>query len=125
MPSEAILVVDDNFVNLQLARVTLAAAGYDVRTAESAAEALAEIERHQPRLILMDIQMPGMDGLELTRQLKADPATQSIVVVAVTSYAMKGDDQKVLAAGCDGYIPKPLNTRTLADQVAAYVREAR
>jgi CheY-like chemotaxis protein len=121
MPSEPILIVDDNATNLKLARVVLATAGYDVRTAEDAAAALAILSTFKPRLILMDIQMPGMDGLTLTRQLKNDPATRDIIVIALTAYAMKGDDEKALASGCAAYITKPIDTRRLPEQIAEFL----
>jgi len=122
MAGEKILVVDDNDANLKLARVLLTGEGYDVRTASDAPGALTVLEGFRPRVILMDVQMPGMDGLELTRRLKADPRTEHIVVVAMTAYAMKGDEAKALAAGCDGYIPKPIDTRRLAGQIMEYLR---
>jgi CheY-like chemotaxis protein len=117
MPGESILVVDDNPQNLKLARVLLATEGYDVRTAVDAENALQVLESFTPRMILMDLQLPGMDGLELTRRLKADPARRNIVVVALTAYAMKGDEQKALEAGCDGYVAKPIDTDGLARTV--------
>jgi two-component system, cell cycle response regulator DivK len=110
---EPILIVDDNPQNLKLTRVLLSGAGYQVRTAINAEEALEVLRTFSPRLILMDIQLPGMDGLELTRRLKADPARQDIVIIALTAYAMKGDEAKALAAGCDGYIAKPIDVDTL------------
>jgi CheY-like chemotaxis protein len=119
-----ILIVDDNPMNLKLARVTLATAGYRVRTAADADEALAVMSEARPRLILMDLQLPGMDGLELTRRLKSDPATQGIRIVAVTAYAMKGDEARAREAGCDGYISKPIDTRTLPDSVASFLGDA-
>jgi two-component system cell cycle response regulator DivK len=118
---ETILIVDDNAVNLKLLRITLAVAGYDVRTAVDAEQAIALIRTFVPRLILMDVQLPGMDGLTLTRQLKADPATRDAVVLAVTAYAMKGDEARALEAGCDGYLTKPIDTRTLASTVDRYL----
>jgi two-component system, cell cycle response regulator DivK len=90
-----------------------------VRAAARADEALEMLETFAPRLILMDLQLPGMDGLELTRRLKADPRTQHIVIVAVTAYAMKGDEERVRAAGCDGYVTKPIDTRALPQVIAA------
>jgi CheY-like chemotaxis protein len=119
---DPILIVDDNPTNLKLAKVTLAIEGYDVRTAMDAAEALEVLRSFRPRLILMDLQLPGIDGLELTRRLKADPATRGVAVVALTAYAMKGDDERALGAGCEGYIPKPIDTRTLPGLVASYLR---
>lgn len=122
MPSESILVVDDNPANLKLARLVLSLAGYTVRTAIDAEHAQTALLEDKPELILMDIQLPGMDGLQLTRIIKADQATRDIVVVAVTAYAMKGDEELALTAGCDGYITKPINTRTLAATVASYLK---
>jgi CheY-like chemotaxis protein len=121
MPGEPILIVDDNLVNLKLVRVLLTTEGYDVRTATNADEALTVLGSFQPRLILMDIQLPGIDGLELTRQLKTDPAMRNVRIVALTAYAMKGDEDRMLAAGCDGYISKPIDTRTLPGIVARYL----
>jgi CheY-like chemotaxis protein len=122
MAGEPILAVDDNAANLKLVRVVLQLEGYDVRTATTADEALAVLETFRPRLILMDIQLPGIDGLELTRRLKADPATRDTIILALTAYAMKGDEQKALEAGCDGYVTKPIDTRTLPGVVAAFLR---
>lgn len=113
MAGEPVLIVDDNPQNLKLARVLLITEGYEVRTAASAEEALRELESFTPRLILMDLQLPGMDGLELTRRLKADPARRHIAVIALTAYAMKGDELKALAAGCDAYVTKPIDVNTL------------
>jgi two-component system, cell cycle response regulator DivK len=124
MAGEPILIVDDNAANLKLARVLLTAEGYQVRAASDAEEALAVLETFVPRLILMDLQLPGMDGLTLTRRLKRDPARQDILVVALTAYAMKGDERKALAAGCDGYIAKPFDTRTLALTVASFLERS-
>jgi two-component system cell cycle response regulator DivK len=121
MAGDAILVVDDNPVNLKLLRITLTVAGYEVRTAIDAEQALSVLESFRPKLILMDIQLPGMDGLELTKRLKADPATRDAVILAVTAYAMKGDSERAMAAGCDGYVSKPIDTRTLAETVATYL----
>jgi two-component system cell cycle response regulator len=116
---EPILIVDDNPTNLKLARIVLEEVGYAVRTAPDAEEALALLDAFAPRLILMDIQLPGIDGLELTRRLKSDPRTRNIAIVALTAYAMKGDEAKARAAGCDGYVTKPIDTETLPQVVAA------
>src|SRR6185369_14494525 len=121
MAGERILVVDDNATNMKLVSYILSARGYEVRTAADAQQALAMVETFQPRLILMDLQLPGMDGFEATRMLKADPRTRDIVVVALTAYAMKGDEEKARAAGCDGYISKPIDTRALPARVAEYM----
>jgi CheY-like chemotaxis protein len=120
-----VLVVDDNPTNLKLAAQVLELEGYDVLHAEDANQALTALQRHRPDLILMDIALPGMDGLELTKQLKAAPATAAIPVVALSAFAMKGDEAKALTAGCDGYITKPINTRTFAAQVQAFLDEPR
>ena len=103
-------------------RVLLTSEGFDVRAACDASEAIKILLVVHPRLILMDIQLPGIDGLELTRRLKADPATRDIPIVGLTAYAMKGDEKRILAAGCDGYIPKPVNTRTLPGYVRRYLQ---
>lgn len=121
MAGAPILIVDDNPLNLKLTQVALTVEGYQVRTATDAAEALAVLGSYRPRLILMDLQLPGMDGLELTRRLKADPATHEIRIVAITAFAMKGDEQKALAAGCDGYIAKPIDVRALPGLVARHI----
>lgn len=118
MNSPRILIVDDNPTNLKLAAELLKCAGYQVRIAADAEQAMAAILAEPPALILMDIALPGMDGLALTRKLKADPATRHIRIVALTAFAMKGDEQKALAAGCDGYLAKPIDTRGFAGQVA-------
>jgi two-component system, cell cycle response regulator DivK len=124
MAGEAILIVDDNPANLKLTSYLLTSRGYQVRTALDASEALEALEVSRPRLILMDIQLPGMDGLALTRALKSAPTTKDILIVAVTAFAMKGDDQKALAAGCDGYITKPIDTRELPGVLAALLAKA-
>jgi two-component system, cell cycle response regulator DivK len=118
MAREPILIVDDNAQNLKLARVLLTAEGYPVETAVHAEDALWLLETYTPRLILMDLQLPGMDGLELTRQLKSDPLHRGISIIAVTAYAMKGDEDRALAAGCDGYMSKPIDTAALTRLVA-------
>jgi CheY-like chemotaxis protein len=121
MNSARILVVDDNATNRKLVSDVLAFDGYAVLQAADAEEAQRVIEHTPPDLILMDIALPGMDGLTLTRKLKATNATRGIHIVALTAFAMKGDDQKALAAGCDGYIPKPIDTRKLSERVAAWL----
>jgi two-component system cell cycle response regulator DivK len=118
MPGEPLLVVDDNPQNLKLARVLLTGEGYTVEVATDAEEALRVLDGFTPRLILMDLQLPGMDGLALTKRLKADPRHRDIVIVALTAYAMKGDEEKALAAGCDGYVAKPIDTDALPRLIA-------
>ena len=116
-PLAVILVVEDHPANQLLIQFTLESGGYQVELAGSAREALASLELRRPDLILMDIQLPGQDGLSLTRQLKADPAVEAIPVVALTARAMSGDRELSLAAGCSGYISKPIDTRTIVDEV--------
>ncbi|TAK75108.1 MAG: response regulator [Gammaproteobacteria bacterium] len=123
MAAEPILIVEDNQINLMLVKVLLATKGYDIHTANDAHEALVLLEHLHPCLIIMDIQLPGMDGLELTRKLKADPQYQDIAIIAVTAYAMKGDKEKALAAGCDGYIAKPIEAKTFADTITEYLHK--
>jgi two-component system, cell cycle response regulator DivK len=124
MAGEGILVIDDNPANLRLLRLLLSAQSYDVRTADGAAEAITILKQFRPRLILMDLQMPGMNGFELTRWLKGDAATSGIIIVALTAYAMKGDEERAREAGCDGYVSKPIDTRTLPALVAAHIARA-
>src|SRR5262245_38370904 len=101
MSKQPILIVEDNPINVKLFRVLLEKAGFDVRTAGDADEAFAVLAEFSPQLILMDVQLPGVDGLELTRRLKADERYRDIVVVALTAYAMKGDRERALDAGCE------------------------
>jgi CheY-like chemotaxis protein len=119
------LIVDDNPINLKLASDVLAADGFSVLQAQDAEQALRVLEDAMPDIILMDIALPGMDGLTLTRKLKADPRFARIPIIAITAFAMKGDDRKALDAGCEGYITKPINTRVFAGQLLEYLRRAR
>jgi CheY-like chemotaxis protein len=121
MNAARILIVDDNATNLKLASDVLSFDGYEILKANDAESAQEIIRKSPPDLILMDIALPGMDGLTLTRLLKANEATSGIVVVALTAFAMKGDDARAREAGCDGYITKPIDTRTLPGTVAAYL----
>ena len=121
MGGESILIVDDNPINLKLVRVLLTREGYDVSTAKDADEALHVLETIHPELILMDIQLPGMDGLQLTRQLKTDLRYKDILIIAITAYAMKVDEEKAFDAGCNGYIAKPIDTRALPQMLANYL----
>jgi CheY-like chemotaxis protein len=116
-----ILIVDDNPTNIKLLEFILQSRGYEVRVAGNAEEALTSIADRKPRLILMDLQLPGVDGLTLTRHLKADPATKDISIIAATAYAMKGDEERALAAGCDGYLTKPIDTRKLPNDIARFL----
>ena len=122
MANETVLIVDDNPTNLKLVTYLVQANGYDVATAGDAKTALDEIAAHRPDVILMDLQLPGVDGLELTRQIKGNATTSDIAIIAVTAYAMKGDREKALAAGCDAYVTKPIDTRALPALIAKYAR---
>jgi CheY-like chemotaxis protein len=124
MEHTPILLVEDNVSNAKLARILLEREGHYVRTAANADEALTALQGFAPRLILMDIQLPGMDGLTLTRKLKSDARTRDIPVVAMTAYAMKGDKAQALAAGCEGYITKPIDTRHFAADVLGHLTQA-
>jgi CheY-like chemotaxis protein len=121
MSEKKILLVEDNEVNRRLAGFLLRSQGYQVSEATSAAAAFEMVEKERPDLIVMDIQLPGMDGLEITRRLKQQPGTADIPVIAVTSFAMKGDREKALAAGCAGYVTKPIDKTTFIKEVATHV----
>jgi CheY-like chemotaxis protein len=125
MTGEPILIVDDNPINLKLVRVILAAEGYVVKTSDDAEEALATLETFTPTLILMDLQLPGMDGLTLVRRLRQDARWATTWIVALTAYAMKGDEEKALAAGCDGYVTKPIDPSALPVVVASFTKRPR
>lgn len=116
MGNERILIVDDNPTNLKLAYVILEGAGYEISTAVNAAEVLA-FAGEPPAMIMMDIQLPDLDGYELTRRLRRDPRYKSVRIVALTAYAMKGDREKALDAGCDDYITKPIDIELLLSTV--------
>jgi CheY-like chemotaxis protein len=123
MANERILIVDDNATNLKLACAILAGAGYDIATAVNAAEVLA-YDGELPRVIMMDIQLPDLDGLELTRRLRKDPRYKGVFIVALTAYAMKGDREKALDAGCDAYVSKPIDIDVLLTTVAKLLNPA-
>ena len=115
--SKKILVVEDTEDNRQILRDLLGMAGYQMIEANDGAEGVAMAAEYAPDLILMDIQMPVMDGYEATRRIKADPALQAIPVIAVTSYALSGDEAKARAAGCDDFVPKPFSPRQLLAKI--------
>jgi CheY-like chemotaxis protein len=120
--NEQILVIDDNPTNLKLARILLDDEGYDVQTADTGEQAIALLATgYRPRLILLDLHLPGIDGLSLMRKLKRDDATKDILVVAWTASAMKGDEATALESGCDGYITKPIDGDTLHSLVRRYL----
>jgi CheY-like chemotaxis protein len=115
------LIVDDNAMNIAIAEVVLRAENFEGATATDGVEAMQKAGSFRPHLILMDIQMPGKDGLSVTRDLKADPATRHIRIVAFTAYAMQGDEAKMRAAGCDGYLSKPIDVKKFGVQVRSYL----
>jgi two-component system cell cycle response regulator DivK len=119
-----VLVVEDNPANMTLATFLLQSAGHTVLSAKDAETGLALARVEQPDLILMDIQLPGMDGLEATALLKSDPSTRAIPVIALTALAMKGDEQRILTAGCDGYIAKPLAYKEFLATISAQLVKA-
>jgi two-component system, cell cycle response regulator DivK len=121
MAHEPILIVDDSALSLKLALVILQGEGYDVRTAPNAEEALQLLQTFRPRVVLTDVRLPGKDGLELTRTIKAGEATRDIVVLALTGCAMVGDEARALAAGCDGYIQKPFDIEALKRVIAGHL----
>jgi CheY-like chemotaxis protein len=125
MSNETILVIEDNPINLELIQHLLVKAGYTVHTAMEAEEAQKLLVTLRPALIVMDIQLPGMDGLTFTRLLKADATMQNIPIVALTAYAMEGDEQKALDAGCDEYISKPIDTRAFVPIITHHIEKAR
>lgn len=122
MTPARVLIVDDNELNLEIAAHVLRRDGFEVGTAHDGRAALARLAERLPDVVLMDIQLPGLDGLTLTRQLRDDPATRHLVIVAFTAFAMKGDRERMIAAGCDGYIAKPIDVARFADQVRAHLR---
>ena len=121
MSAARVLIVDDNELNLELASFLLTRDGLQVATALDGESALVQVAAFQPDLVLMDIQLPRLDGLEVTRRLRADPATRGLVIVAFTAYAMKGDEERMRAGGCDGYISKPIDVAAFVSQVRAYL----
>ena len=119
--SQCILVVEDQEDNRQILRDLLGNAGYELTEAENGEEAIAAVDRRRPDLILMDIQLPLMDGYEATRRIRTNPDLKSVPIIAVTSYALAGDEDKALAAGCDGYVTKPYSPRDLLAKVRTYL----
>jgi two-component system cell cycle response regulator DivK len=119
--SKRILVVDDQLDNRQIIRDLLSTTDYELTEAENGDQALAAVAEQRPDLILMDIQLPIMDGYEATRRIKADPALGSIPIIAVTSYALGGEEQKARAAGCDGYVTKPFSPRQLLAKIREFL----
>ena len=114
-----ILIVEDNPRNMKLLEMTLRAKGYTLLTATDGGEALDMAVRERPDLIIMDIQLPKVNGLAVTRKLRETPEFRHTPIIAITAYAMKGDREKAIEAGCDAYLPKPINTRELPEVIAA------
>jgi two-component system cell cycle response regulator DivK len=121
--SKRILVIEDQEDNRQIVRDLLSANGYELIDAITGEEGVAFAKRDRPDLILMDIQLPGIDGYEATRRIKADAELSKIPIIVVTSYALSGDDQKAFAAGCDGYVTKPFSPRLLLAKIREYLPE--
>jgi len=119
--SKRILVIEDQEDNRQIVRDLVTASGYELIEATTGEDGLDAAAREQPDLILMDIQLPGIDGYEVTRRIKADPKLSKIPIIAVTSYALSGDDKKAFAAGCDGYVTKPYSPRLLLAKIREYL----
>jgi two-component system cell cycle response regulator DivK len=122
MAGEAILVIDDNLLNVKLARAVLVNAGYKVHSAGDAAAAFAQLARVRPRLIIMDLKLPGMDGFELAHKIKHDPRYSDIPIIAMTASGLTHDEQRARLAGCDDYIAKPFEIEHLVATVARLVR---
>lgn len=123
MAKARILIIEDNPVNMELAQDLLEVHGFEVLAASTAEDGLRIARDEVPDIVLMDISLPGMDGLEATRQLKQDPITLEIPVVCLTAHAMEGDKEKAISNGAVGYIIKPFNTREFADQIASYLNQ--
>lgn len=119
--SKRILMVEDTEDNRQIMRDLMASTDYELIEAVDGAEGVAMAARHMPDLILMDIQLPVMDGYEAARRIKSNPALRHIPIIAVTSYALSGDEAKTLAAGCDGYVAKPFSPRLLLAKIREFL----
>jgi CheY-like chemotaxis protein len=122
MGDRKILVIEDNELNMKLFVALLKLGNYEILQAEDAETGISLARNHHPSLILMDLQLPGMDGLTATGLIKKDEDLKDIAVVALTSYAMQGDEEKAREAGCDGYIPKPIDTRSFLDSIAQFIK---
>lgn len=120
-----ILIIEDEKISLKLAHVVLTREGHNITQAETANKAMAEIRNNKPEIILMDLALPDIDGLELTRKLKADAHTRNIIIIAVTAFPETFSKEAAMAAGCDAYIIKPLNTRALQQQIDELVKNIR
>ncbi len=124
MTRNKVLIIEDNLLNLELATDLLEANGFIVSSAQTAEEGLRMAREILPDLVLMDFGLPGMDGLSATKNLKANPATCHVAVVGLTAHAMKGDEAIALKAGCDGYLTKPIDTRTFIATITRFIAPA-
>jgi len=122
--ARSVLIIDDNEANVVLLEFLLTTNGYEVRTTVDAEAALVSIAQHRPELILTDIQLPGASGLELAQRLKSDASTAGIRIIAISAFAMPADEQRAIAAGCDGYVAKPIDTRAFPALVAGIIGRA-
>jgi CheY-like chemotaxis protein len=123
MKIKTILVVEDNKLNMKLVKGLIKIGKYRMLEANDAESGIEQIREKQPDLVLMDIQLPGMDGLSATKVIKEDPDLKDIPIVALTSFAMQGDEEKALAVGCTGYITKPIDTRNFLETVSRYLKD--
>ena len=121
MSTKTVLVIEDNELNMKLVRSLLQLENYNILEAENAETGMLFARDHRPDLILMDIQLPGMDGIEATLSIKGDPNLKDIPIVALTSYAMQGDEEKAKDAGCAAYITKPIDTRVFLETIGQYL----
>ncbi len=123
MKTKTILVIEDNELNMKLVKELISIGKYGMPEANDAESGIQQIRDQRPDLVLMDIQLPGMDGLSATKIIKEDPALKDIPIIGLTSYAMQGDEEKALAAGCTGYITKPIDTRKFLETVSEYLKD--
>jgi CheY-like chemotaxis protein len=123
MKTKTILVIEDNELNMKLVKGLIKIGKFCLLEANDAESGIQQIREQRPDLVLMDIQLPGMDGLSATKIIKEDPELKDIPIVALTSYAMQGDEEKALAAGCTGYITKPIDTRNFLKTVSEYLKD--
>ena len=121
MAGKNILIVEDNPLNLELISDILEANGYTITTAVTGADAIKQVDIEAPDLILMDIQLPGLDGLTVTGIIKKKPGMENIPIIAQTAHAMRGDEEKAREAGCDGYISKPIDTRAITQTIESFL----
>jgi CheY-like chemotaxis protein len=123
MPQKKILIIEDNDLNMKLVRTVLRD-HYEIAGADTAEQGIEIAREWLPDLVLMDIQLPGMDGLAATRIIKGDPRTNGLKIVALTAFALEGDEKKARDAGCIGYLTKPINTRSLLPAISTYISQA-